>query len=74
MPVSGLGLGIGLRLTQRSTQEDNSDSDSAIASNSSSTESLSSSILEYRKIHGRTYHGERHGEYWSVLVQTLPVE
>ena len=33
----------------------------------SSTASLSASILEYRTIHGRTYHAERHGadKYWG---------
>ncbi|KAK0641361.1 S-adenosyl-L-methionine-dependent methyltransferase [Cercophora newfieldiana] len=37
---------------------------------SSTTESLSSSILEYRTIHGRTYQSERHADYWGPVDQT----
>lgn len=42
------------------------DADSAVGDDvASSTESISSSILHYRTIHGRTYHSERgNAEYW----------
>lgn len=41
------------------------DADSAIGDNSSSTASLSSSILHYRTINGRTFHSERgNAQYW----------
>jgi len=44
------------------------DGDSALGEEADlSTASLSSSILEYRKIHGRTYHnfgGAERAEYW----------
>lgn len=44
---------------QQSTVEDpNDDAASSIESFMSSTASLSSTIFEYRTIHGRTYHGE----------------
>ncbi|KAJ4244349.1 hypothetical protein NW762_014476 [Fusarium torreyae] len=45
-------------------QED--DADSAVGDDvASSTESISSSILHYRTIHGRTYHSERgNAQYW----------
>lgn len=38
----------------------------------SSTASLSASILDYRTIHGRTYHSEKAGnaEYWCVPACT----
>ncbi|TPX18336.1 uncharacterized protein E0L32_011747 [Thyridium curvatum] len=42
------------------------DTDSAQGDNASSTASMSSSILQYRTIHGRTYHSERgNASYWS---------
>ncbi|KAF4450230.1 hypothetical protein FALBO_16510 [Fusarium albosuccineum] len=43
------------------------DSDSTIdADNASSTASVTSSILEYRTIHGRTYHSEQgNAQYWQ---------
>ena len=42
------------------------DADSAIDSNSLlSTESLSESIYEYRRIHGRTYQASKTTEYWA---------
>ncbi|KAJ3550040.1 hypothetical protein NM208_g185 [Fusarium decemcellulare] len=44
------------------------DADSAVGDDdvASSTESISSSILAYRTIHGRTYHAERgNAEYWT---------
>nr|RBQ94387.1 hypothetical protein FVER53263_09898 [Fusarium verticillioides] len=43
------------------------DADSAVGDEAaSSTESISSSILHYRTIHGRTYHSERgNAEYWT---------
>ncbi|KAM0298661.1 hypothetical protein HYE67_009617 [Fusarium culmorum] len=42
------------------------DADSAISADiASSTESISSSILHYRTINGRTYHSERgNAQYW----------
>ncbi|KXJ86848.1 S-adenosyl-L-methionine-dependent methyltransferase [Microdochium bolleyi] len=48
-------------------EEDNFDSDSAYAESIvSSTASLSASILEYRTLHGRTYHSERgEGQSWN---------
>ncbi|KAI8712342.1 hypothetical protein NCS52_01332000 [Fusarium sp. LHS14.1] len=48
------------------TQDPDDDADSAIEDNASSTASLSSSILQYRTIHGRTYHSDRgNAEYWA---------
>ncbi|KAM0193046.1 hypothetical protein ACHAPA_004009 [Fusarium lateritium] len=43
------------------------DADSAVGDDvASSTESISSSILHYRTIHGRTYHSERgNAQYWT---------
>lgn len=49
----------------RQTQDPDDDADSAIEDNASSTASLSSSILQYRTIHGRTYHSDQgNAEYW----------
>ncbi|KAF4457102.1 hypothetical protein F53441_890 [Fusarium austroafricanum] len=47
--------------------EDNTDADSALDSDAaSSTASITSSILEYRTIHGRTYHSEQgNAQYWG---------
>ncbi|KPM41899.1 hypothetical protein AK830_g4628 [Neonectria ditissima] len=47
--------------------EDQSDADSALGDEgASSTASITSSILEYRTIHGRTYHSDRHPtEYFT---------
>ncbi|KAJ4379949.1 hypothetical protein N0V85_008802 [Neurospora sp. IMI 360204] len=52
---------------QQSTVEDpNDDAASSIESFMSSTASLSSTIFEYRTIHGRTYHGEiGNAESWE---------
>ncbi|KAJ4395751.1 hypothetical protein N0V85_006446 [Neurospora sp. IMI 360204] len=52
---------------QQSTVEDpNDDSASSIGSFMSSTASLSSTIFQYRTIHGRTYHGEiGNAESWE---------
>ncbi|KAJ1324509.1 methyltransferase domain-containing protein [Microdochium nivale] len=54
---------------QQRTEEDeeNDDNDSAYAESiASSTASLSASILEYRTLHGRTYHSERgEGQSWN---------
>ncbi|KAM5346298.1 hypothetical protein ACJ41O_009303 [Fusarium nematophilum] len=44
---------------QLAEDEGQDDGDSVISDNVSSTASLTSSILKYRKIHGRTYHSER---------------
>ncbi|KAM6530475.1 hypothetical protein FALCPG4_008603 [Fusarium falciforme] len=47
---------------------DNSDADSTTGlSTASSTSSISSSIFEYRKVHGRTYHREMgNAQYWGA--------
>ncbi|WQF89316.1 Putative S-adenosyl-L-methionine-dependent methyltransferase superfamily [Colletotrichum destructivum] len=47
--------------------DDNDDNDSAIdsASVASSTTSLSESIFEYRRLHGRTYQATQTTEYWA---------
>ncbi|RSL41968.1 hypothetical protein CEP53_012453 [Fusarium sp. AF-6] len=46
---------------------DTSDKDAVVEDDvASSTESISSSILHYRTIHGRTYHSERgNAQYWT---------
>lgn len=52
-------------LAQR--QEDEDDGDSAFGDAASSTDSITSSILEYRTIHGRTYHSDSvpgDAQYW----------
>ncbi|ROW16613.1 hypothetical protein VPNG_01615 [Cytospora leucostoma] len=44
------------------------DNDSAFGDTASSTDSITSSILEYRTIHGRTYHSENvpgNAQYWG---------
>lgn len=41
------------------------DSDSAFGSVASSTTSLSESILDYRRLHGRTYQNIKTTEYWA---------
>ncbi|KAJ4423997.1 hypothetical protein N0V82_001244 [Gnomoniopsis sp. IMI 355080] len=44
------------------------DNDSAFGDTASSTDSITSSILEYREIHGRTYHSDAFGasaSYWA---------
>ncbi|KAF4970360.1 hypothetical protein FZEAL_10052 [Fusarium zealandicum] len=48
------------------------DNDSSIEpDNASSTASISSSILEYRTIHGRTYHSEQgNAQYWGSNDET----
>ncbi|KAH6884440.1 S-adenosyl-L-methionine-dependent methyltransferase [Thelonectria olida] len=44
----------------------NTDADSTFTDDGSSTESVTSSILEYRTIHGRTYHSEQgNAQYWG---------
>lgn len=52
----------------RSAQQDlDDDNDSAFGDTASSTDSITSSILEYRTIHGRTYHSDNVGlnaQYW----------
>ncbi|CAM1505131.1 Fc.00g107680.m01.CDS01 [Cosmosporella sp. VM-42] len=47
--------------------QDDSDADSAVGSGSlaSSTTSLSESILDYRRLHGRTYENIKTTEYWA---------
>ncbi|RBR24860.1 uncharacterized protein FIESC28_02350 [Fusarium coffeatum] len=54
-------------------EEDNDrgDAESTISDNASSTGSLSSSILEYRTIHGRSYHSDRgNADYWGPTDET----
>ncbi|KAF5004806.1 hypothetical protein FDECE_8705 [Fusarium decemcellulare] len=48
-------------------QEENDDADSSLGTdNESSTASMSSSIVNYRTIHGRTYHSDRgNAQYWA---------
>ncbi|KAM0547311.1 hypothetical protein ACHAPJ_010446 [Fusarium lateritium] len=50
---------------------DDGDTDSTLdPDNASSTASITSSILEYRTIHGRTYHSEQgNAQYWSLKLQ-----
>lgn len=49
-----------------SGENDGDDSDSYLGSLSDSTASLTSSVLAYRTIHGRTYHSERgNAQYWG---------
>lgn len=53
-------------LAQR--QDDDDDGDSAFGDVASSTDSITSSILEYRTIHGRTYHSDAvpgDAQYWG---------
>ncbi|KAF5000114.1 hypothetical protein FDECE_11276 [Fusarium decemcellulare] len=51
------------QLTEEIDEQD--DADSAVSGSGSSTASLTSSILKYRTVHGRTYHSERgNAEYW----------
>ncbi|KAH9989104.1 S-adenosyl-L-methionine-dependent methyltransferase [Xylariaceae sp. FL0662B] len=46
--------------------DDSDDDDSAYGDNASSTQSLSASILEYRTVHGRTFHSERgNAQSWN---------
>ncbi|KAF4974220.1 hypothetical protein FZEAL_8858 [Fusarium zealandicum] len=48
------------------SQDRQDDADSALGDNASSSASLSSSILQYRTIHGRTYHSDQgNAEYWA---------
>ncbi|KAI1074859.1 S-adenosyl-L-methionine-dependent methyltransferase [Whalleya microplaca] len=47
-------------------EDDDEDDDSAYGGNASSTASLSASILEYRTVHGRTFHSERgNAQSWN---------
>jgi hypothetical protein len=50
----------------RQDAAEDDDADSAVGDDvASSTESISSSILHYRTVHGRTYHSERgNAQYW----------
>lgn len=55
-------------LAQRQEEELENDSDSALGDIASSTDSITSSILEYRTIHGRTYHSDSvpgDAQYWG---------
>ncbi|KAH6898135.1 S-adenosyl-L-methionine-dependent methyltransferase [Thelonectria olida] len=45
--------------------DSDSDADSALGSVASSTTSLSESILDYRRLHGRTYQNIKTTEYWG---------
>ncbi|KAG4433708.1 hypothetical protein IFR05_010817 [Cadophora sp. M221] len=44
---------------------DHNDYDSAFGDGASSTDSISSSIRQYREVHGRTYHNFGNTEYWG---------
>ncbi len=63
-------------LQQAEDEEDFDDVDSAYGEdNASSTASLSASILEYRTVHGRTYHSERGGgQSWCDSFSTATVQ
>lgn len=67
-PPASAGILPASHWQQRADDENESDSDSAYADSiASSTASLSASILEYRTLHGRTYHSERgEGQSWCV--------
>jgi hypothetical protein len=52
------------------------DADSALGADAaSSTASLATSILEYRTVHGRTYHSDRvtDHQYWYVVLHAIPI-
>lgn len=55
------------QIAEEGEEGGNTDADSALdADNASSTASVTSSILEYRTIHGRTYHSEQgNAQYWG---------
>ncbi|KAM5386401.1 hypothetical protein ACJZ2D_000364 [Fusarium nematophilum] len=61
-PTTGIGILPAAHWQQAAEEEygnDNSDADSATGQSfSSSTDSVTSTIFEYRKVHGRTYHRE----------------
>lgn len=52
------------------------DADSTLGHDTgSSTASISSSILQYRTLHGRTYHSERgNASYWFADITSLLTE
>lgn len=54
---------------QQGQAQDDTDADSALGDGAeSSTASISSSILQYRTIHGRSYHSEQgNAQYWCVF-------
>lgn len=55
-------------LAQRQEDDGLDDGDSAFGDVASSTDSITSSILEYRTIHGRTYHSDAipgDAQYWG---------
>ncbi|KAK0617645.1 hypothetical protein B0T14DRAFT_273875 [Immersiella caudata] len=56
-----------LQVDEAAAQDfDDSDADSSLGTLSDSTASITSSILRYRMIHGRTYHSERgNAQYWG---------
>ncbi|KAK7420247.1 hypothetical protein QQX98_002902 [Neonectria punicea] len=62
-------------LLQDPPHNDENDHDSVLGdSNASSTTSISSSILRYRTIQGRSYHSEQgNAQYWYKLCRTLSV-
>jgi hypothetical protein len=55
-----------LKTIKEETDDPHDDADSLDdESLTSSTESVTSKIFEYRKLHGRTYHGEiGNAQYW----------
>jgi len=66
-PPASAGILPASHWQQRAEEENESDNDSAYADSiASSTASLSASILEYRTLHGRTYHSDRGGgQSWN---------
>ncbi|KAF4998523.1 hypothetical protein FDECE_11764 [Fusarium decemcellulare] len=55
------------QLAGETAEDDSADDDSALGANpAESTESITSSILQYRTINGRTFHSERgNARYWA---------
>jgi len=61
-----------LPLSPENDGADNDDADSAIGSQSiaTSTDSLSASIFDYRRLHGRPYQKSETTEYWAPVDET----
>ncbi|ROW04553.1 hypothetical protein VMCG_05035 [Cytospora schulzeri] len=68
-PTQTTGLLPPAHWTQLAEQQNlDEDNDSAFGDTASSTDSITSSILEYRTIHGRTYHSDNvpgNAQYWG---------
>ncbi|KAF5537535.1 methyltransferase [Fusarium mexicanum] len=55
------------QLNEQEEAENNDDADSVISNPAESTASMTSSILSYRTIQGRTFHSERgNAQYWAA--------